>query len=102
VIYSHKWLSAIDTDELYALALDEWTMRLAGLTRAEIRNGIANLPSGWPPSSIEFKELCVGDDKHNTGAYKPFDKSRAIEQKPNKEIARAGMAEAKAMLGVTV
>lgn len=102
MIYSHKWLSAIDTDELLNLAVEEWSERLHGLTGDDIKRGLDNLTGEWPPTPHQFRELCIGDEKHKTGAYKPFDKSRALELKPSKEIARAGMAKAKAMLGVTV
>lgn len=96
VIYSHKWTSAIDNDELYALALEEWSERLYGLSADDIATGLANLKSEWPPTPNEFKELCIGDNLHNTGAYKPFQKK--LEPPRDKELAKEKMSEIKAML----
>lgn len=91
VIYSHKWLSAIDNDELYALALDEWSERLHGLTGDEIKHGIDSLTGEWPPTPHEFRELCVGSVDHKTAAYRPF--QRLLSKKTNPEIGRKALKD---------
>jgi len=98
VIYGHKWLSVIDSDELYALALEEWSERLHGLTGDDIKHGLSSLTSEWPPSPHEFRDLCVGDKEHNTKAYRLFDKSKALELKADKELANKSMMEIKRLL----
>lgn len=86
VIYSHKWLSAIDTDDLLQLAMQEWRERLNGLSGEEIAHGLKNLPAGWPPTPMEFRELC---QSVTAACHRPFDKSRALELKADKELAKA-------------
>lgn len=73
VIYTHKWMSAIPAGKMYDLAIEEWSERLAGLTVDQIKHGIDNLPADWPPSPLEFRDLCLNDKidlTHASGAYK--------------------------------
>jgi len=37
----------------------EWGEVLAGLTGEQIKQGIANLDSEWPPTAQGFRELCT-------------------------------------------
>jgi len=97
VIYGHKWLSIIDTDELLALAVEEWAERLHGLTGEEIKHGISMLEGEWPPTPHGFRELCTGSDMHKSAAYSPF--TVMIEQKCDKELAADNMAKIKKLIG---
>ena len=99
--YTHKWLSAIDNDEVYELAVIEWQEGLAGLSNKQILVGIANLPKSWPPTSGEFRDLCEEKNdewSQNTAAYKFFDKSKAISYDGDRNLARKKLAEAKRIL----
>jgi hypothetical protein len=83
------------------LAMDTWAEELAGLTGEQIKNGLNNLPEDYPPTPKQFKKLCIGMNEHNTKAYKPFDRSKALELKADKEAARKHMNDIKKILGVT-
>jgi len=99
--YTHKWNSAIDDDEIYELALVDWQEELAGLTSGQITYGLANLPKSWPPTSGEFKDLCEGKKEtwqHNTAAYLPLEKSKALPAPRNKKLARKALAKIKLTL----
>jgi hypothetical protein len=57
-----------------------------------------NLPKDWPPMVDEFRALCAGlvsqaGLSHNTAAYRLFDKSKAIEKKPDIEIAKSALSD---------
>ena len=54
--YLHKFTSAIQGIEKEVMV--EWSETLAGLTAEEIKNGLNQLGSGWPPTSYEFRDLC--------------------------------------------
>jgi hypothetical protein len=94
VIFGHKWITTVSTDTLFALALEEWSERLHGLTRQQIRLGLSRLEGEWVPTPMTFRTLCTGDDGlHNTGAYRAFDRSKAIEHKGDPEKGRAAFDE---------
>ena len=97
VIYGHKWLSIIDSDELLSLAVEEWSERLAGLTGEQIKQGIANLTGEWPPTSIEFRSICVGSLLHNKAAYRPFE-GALLEHKCDRAKARAELNKSSKIL----
>ncbi|HEC73140.1 MAG TPA: hypothetical protein ENI26_02070 [Methylophaga aminisulfidivorans] len=81
--------------------MDTWAEQLAGLTGEQIQNGLKNLPKDFPPTPMQFKDLCIGQNEHNTKAYKPFDRSKALELKADKEKARKHLSEIKQKLGMT-
>lgn len=99
VIYSHKWLSAIDTDELLGLAMQEWAERLEGLSGEQISLGLSKLKGEWPPTPHEFRELCEGSVIHKTRAYKPFQK--LLPQKTDPEIGRKALSDIKFQMGAS-
>ncbi len=68
VRYLHKWTSAIDGIE--ELAVSEWAQILTGITGEQIKTGLANLDSEWPPTAQGFRDLCVS--KSATASFKPF------------------------------
>lgn len=94
--FGHKWLSLIDDDDLLDLAIADWRQQLGGLAETDLLYGLSVMDCEWPPSSTEFRRICDGREenwRHATAAYKPFDRSRALELKPNKEVAKAALSE---------
>lgn len=86
---------------MYKLAVADWQEELAGLTDEQIIIGIAALPKSWPPTSGEFRDLCEqksAEWAHNTAAYKPFDRSKALELKADPALARAELEKSKKLL----
>lgn len=83
--YGHKWTSAIEGIE--ETAVKEWSEGLAGLTGDQIKYGLDHWSEGWPPSMTEFVDCCkdTGDWRHNTAAYKLFDRSKALPLKKAQE-----------------
>ena len=69
----------------------EWADRLAGLTDAQIRHGLDNLPADYPPSLPAFLQACRADWQHKTPAYR--------EYPPMLEKPKAKKTTAKAELG---
>jgi len=66
---------------LLELAIIEWSERLAGLTGEQIKHGLDNLTSAWPPTPHEFKDLCKRTNQspeHNTAAYRVLKSPIAI------------------------
>lgn len=57
--YGHKWISQFPNEEIRMLALSEWASGLAGLTKAQIRQGLDAWSGDWPPSLPEFKKSCL-------------------------------------------
>lgn len=57
-----------------AVAFQKWSERLAGLTDEQLKRGIDSLPDKYPPTSRQFRKLCIESDDplHNSGAYKPL------------------------------
>lgn len=105
--YKHKWTSGIDDDDVHALSMLDWQEALAGLTDEQIKTGISKLPTGnddWPPLAGAFRELCEGKTEsweHNTAAYKRFDRSKAIEKKPDLEKVKPHREEVRRLVRLT-
>jgi hypothetical protein len=99
--YGTRWKDQTGTGDALKLSMKVWSEKLADLTDEQIIHGLSNLPGEFPPTPAKFKSLCKGfreDWEHNTAAYKPFDKSRAIEKKPNMEIKSKAMNEIRGMI----
>jgi len=56
--YLHKWTSAIEGIEEEAMR--EWGRVLKGLTGEQIKCGLDNWSSDWPPAADEFRKACTG------------------------------------------
>jgi hypothetical protein len=59
--YGHKWASQCG-DNPFGPDAVEWRDTLAGMTRAQIERGFAadtKRAEAWPPSSTEFRALCL-------------------------------------------
>lgn len=59
-MYGHRWTASfgVSADQSHA-----WAATLAGLTGAQIANGLAGLVErgdDWPPSAPDFRKLCEG------------------------------------------
>ncbi|MBV2132030.1 hypothetical protein KRX52_04365 [Pseudomonas sp. MAP12] len=59
-MYGHRWTASfgVSADQGHA-----WAATLAGLTGAQIANGLAGLVERgdeWPPSAPDFRKLCEG------------------------------------------
>ena len=108
VRYTHRWLSALPSNELVVLAMEDWSEQLAGLTADQIKAGFDRLDSEYPPSPVEFRRLCLNaqDKEHNTAAYRVnfterriTRKDRLIEKKFGKDYGRGQLRKMKEMLG---
>ena len=84
-MYGHKFISQFgDTPD------DTWVRCLEGITPQEMAKGLElclEAHTEWPPGAVEFAALCRGENssdgwRHRGDAYKPFDKSTALEHKP--------------------
>ena len=93
--YTHKWASAIDGIE--GEAIDEWGDVLAGLNGADIKRGLDMWRDDWPPTAHEFRKACK---QYATAAHRSFDKSKALEHKPDPEIAKTAINELKKKVGI--
>lgn len=106
VIYLHKWTSAIEGIEDFAVT--EWSQGLSGLTGEQIKLGIDSLKEDWPPSVIAFRALCEGRQANGLGLdytppyHKEHRRERLIESDENKEKHRKahsiGMGNLKSIL----
>lgn len=36
----------------------DWGRELSGLSAPELKHGLAHLPKDWPPTAMQFRELC--------------------------------------------
>ena len=102
--YGTAWLSKVGSGDALRLAFDRWAKVLAGLTDEQIQHGFENLPEEFPPGPTKFKNICEGMKAgltHNTAAYKPFDRKKALELKPDKAKARAALSEIRQTLART-
>ncbi len=105
-LYLHKWTSAIEGIE--DLAVTEWSQALSGITGEQIKTGLANLDSDWPPTAIAFKALCEGKQTNGLGLdhtppyHAEVKRDRLIESDEAKEKHRKafsiGMGEIKSIL----
>ena len=99
--YGTRWVSQTGTGNALALSKSVWGRKLAGLTDEQIMTGLDNLPEDFPPTPMAFKKLCTAKPQgllHNTAAYKPFDKSRVLEKKPDAKTAKDALSEIKKLL----
>ena len=99
--YGTRWVNQTGTGNALALSKSVWGRKLAGLTDEQIMIGLDNLPEDFPPTPMAFKKLCTAKPQgllHNTAAYKPFDKSRALEKKPDVKTAKDALNEIKQLL----
>jgi hypothetical protein len=67
--YGHRWTSQYASDDsreglaAAELAQAEWTQTLAGVDATQMLAGLAadvRRGDGWPPSSTEFRAMCLG------------------------------------------
>jgi len=67
--YGHRWTSQYDGDDTpegaaaRELATAEWTDTLAGIDATQMLAGLqadVRRGDGWPPSSTEFRAMCLG------------------------------------------
>jgi len=61
-IYGHRFQSLFQDEAALADWRDTWARALSGVTGEQIAQGLAKLATGtdgWPPSSGEFRALCV-------------------------------------------
>lgn len=93
--YGSRWRDQTGMGDALKFAKQVWAKKLAGVNDKQIMHGLDRLPEDFPPSPGKFKRLCVenADKLHNTAAYKPFDRSKALELKPDKEKAKSALAE---------
>ena len=97
--YGHSWTQNVANDELFQITRAEWISKLRNVTKAQIEHGLANLKTGYAPDPDKFKQWCgVKTGAHNTAAYSPFDRTKAIEQRGDPEVARQKLSEIKEML----
>ena len=99
--YGTRWVSQTGTGNALALSKSVWGRKLAGLTDEQIMTGLDNLPEDFPPTPMAFKKLCTAKPEgflHNTAAYKPFDRSKAIERRGNPDLAKSAIADIKNLL----
>lgn len=61
--YGHKWVSALEWIE--EIAVQEWSIGLAGLSNDDIKRGLDSWAENWPPSLPEFRAACLGKSKLN-------------------------------------
>jgi len=81
--------------------LAEWTDQLSDFTDDQIKRGILNIESQFPPSLPEFKKLCLTDRRNGDNwqhkaspAYKIYQRERLLPDKSAKERSRAAMKAA--------
>ena len=82
-IFGHQWSS-----QQGAAPNDTWVRGLVDLTPENLATGLTGLldrTDKWPPNLVEFRRICThptcGGKNWEQQAHKPFDSSRAIEQK---------------------
>ncbi len=99
--YGTRWVNQVGSFELVdgesrpsdrlRISFEVWGKKLAGLSDKQIMRGLDSLPEDFPPSPPAFYKLCTGIGEGlttNTAAYRSFKRSRAIENKPDKELSR--------------
>lgn len=85
--YGSKWNAALEGVE--AVAVVEWSRGLAGYTGIEIKRGLDEWQSEWPPSLPEFAAACKGKKLGLNGygmAYTP-EVYRNRERNPRKLLS---------------
>lgn len=104
--YLHKWASAVEGIE--ESVVSEWGEVLKGLNGNQIKVGLDNLPSAWPPSAGEFRDLCLGKGLNEFGldytpeCYREQRPERLIDsdemKESRKKSAEAGLAAIRKLL----
>lgn len=85
------------------MAIADWQEQLAGLSDTQILTGLNALKSDWPPAVNEFRRLCEGKQEkahwqHSTEAYRIKNSVRQIEQKADKQKAKAALGRARSLM----
>lgn len=101
-MYGARWTASIDGIE--ADAVREWSRALGDMTPEQIRRGLDNLNSDWPPTLPEFKRLCEGRGKNGFGLdyipqhYRETRHERLLDQPRDEEAAKEHLAKIRATL----
>jgi len=80
--YLQKWSGAIAGIE--EIAIQEWAEVLSGLDGDQIKYGLHYLPSDWPPTAMEFRDLCKISQKK--GAHQDFQKALPMPPQDIKQV----------------
>lgn len=74
VIYPQKWDDQYESEEMVALAMQEWAEALAGLSVEQVKRGIdaVRVHCQWPPSIAEFVGYATRDDKLTLACFCEF------------------------------
>jgi hypothetical protein len=100
-MYGHKFTSQFGDEPS-----NTWIRCFEGVTPEQIANGLTKCLTKckeWPPGAVEFRAMCLNEDEeksweHSSAAYKPFDKSRALEQlAASEEEQRAALDKLKSI-----
>ena len=101
-VHGARWTASIDGIE--ADAVREWSRALGDMTPEQIRRGLDNLNSDWPPTLPEFKRLCEGRGKNEYGLdyipqyYRETRHERLLDQPRDEEAAKEHLAKMRAAL----
>ena len=99
MIFGHRWVSGYGTTDD-----GTWLAGLQELTVDQVAHGLEvtlKEDREWPPTLSQFRQSCIGRTSgltHNTAAYREAPRSRRLERKPNKDIAREAMRKARELL----
>ena len=86
-------------DAKYASQKEIYMFHCRDLTTEQIVYGCNNLKGNFPPSPETFRTWCFSKDStHQSAAYSPFDKSRALEHRADPTFAKDKLKTIKEML----
>lgn len=103
-IYGHRWTSSYGEEPNGA-----WCGVLASLTGDQVKHGLnalLNSTDPWPPTAIQFRQLCTGDDglSWERQSHRIYEPDRRLEDLSAKERARVAadnaLSDMRAMLGI--
>lgn len=96
-IYLTRWSDQFATNELQKLAMDEWSLALAGLNAEQVARALDKCRQEleWPPSPAQFRKLAVGSSVHRGAAYRFY--RPALPKPVNREL---GFSELKKIRGL--
>ena len=83
----------------------EWSRALADMTPEQIRRGLDNLRSDWPPTLPEFRALCLGRGRNEYGLdyvpqyYRETRHDHLLDAPRDEEAAARHLAAMRAALG---
>lgn len=83
----------------------DWGNKLRFMKNEQLRRGLTqcvNDDSEYAPSLKTFLWLCEGKSKglsHNSGAYKPVEKQKALTHKPDEKKVKSELSKMKDILG---